>query len=79
MRGRVADLPDYRIGGAGTSVTLLSERAVRRGVPLHWPTSDELAVGSTFKFPTTYDVSLFVHLREAQGFIFEGEEELIGV
>jgi len=73
-------MADYRIGDAGTSVTILSERAVRRGVPLYWPNaSGKLIVGSTFKFPTDYDVTFFVQLREAQGFVFEGKEELIGV
>ena len=72
-------MPDYRIGDAGTSVTILSERAVRRGVPLHWSKGeDSLAMGSTFKFQTPYDVTLFMRLREAEGYVFEGKEELIG-
>lgn len=73
-------MSDYRIGEAGTTVTILSERAARRGVPLHWPKADaKLVVGSMFKFPIPYEVTLFMRLREAEGYVFEGKEELVGV
>lgn len=73
-------MSDYRIEQAGTSVTILSERAMKRGVPLHWSMSGgTLAVGSTFTFSTAYDVILFMRLREAEGYTFEGKEELVGV
>lgn len=71
-------MPDYRIGATGTSVMILSERAVRRGVPLHWLKGTErLAVGSTFTFPTAYDVNFFMREREAEGYVFEGKEEVV--
>jgi len=72
-------MPDYRIGDAGTSVTILSERAAKRGVPLHWSRGGaRLAVGSTFTFPTAYEVNFFMRLREAEGYIFDGKEALVG-
>lgn len=73
-------MSDYRIGEAGTSVTILSERAAKRGVPFRWMTGgNTLALGSTYSFPMAYDVTLFMRMREAEGYVFEGKEELIRV
>ena len=70
---------DYRIEDAGTSVTILSERALKRGVPMHWTIDGRLAVGSTFRFATAYDVAFFMRLREAEGYTFERKKELVSV
>jgi hypothetical protein len=35
-------------------------------------------VGSTFTFPTAYEVNFFMRLREAEGYIFDGKEALVG-
>ena len=65
---------DYRIVPDGTAVVHLSERSIRRasgsgpGVKLGW----------SMVFKSRYDTAEFVHAGEADGYIFEGKEYLVG-
>lgn len=66
----VAQEPDYRIEDDAHTITLLSERATRRG------TGPRPATGARLAFKTVDDVVKFIAAGKAEGFVFEGEESL---
>jgi len=64
-------MADYRIGPDATIVTFLSERATQRASGTNHP-----KVGHSVAFKTRRDTAEYVHVGEAEGFIFEGKEFL---
>ncbi len=63
---------DYRIERNGTVVVLESERATQRGI------GPKPQRGSRLAFRTKDDTAEFVRAGEAEGFIFEGKEFIVG-
>lgn len=63
-------MADYRVGGNGRAVTILSKRAAQRGL------GPRPKVGFSIIFETEYDTAQFVRASECEGYIFEGKEAL---
>jgi hypothetical protein len=66
-------MADYKVEPDGTAVKLLTERAVERG------TGPKPLLGWRMAFKTKHDVAQFVRDSEAEGYTFEGKENLAGV
>jgi hypothetical protein len=61
---------DYRVEPDGTAVALLSERSAQRG------TGPKPKPGWRMVFKTKRDTAQFVRAGEAEGYSFEGKENL---
>jgi hypothetical protein len=66
-------MADYRVEPDGTAAKLLTEHAAKRGIGPHPP------VGERIVFKTRHDTARFVQDSEAEGYTFEGKENLAGV
>jgi hypothetical protein len=65
-------MADYRVERDPTVVTILTERAAKRGVGTNPP------VGERMVFKTRHDAARFVRDSEAEGYTFIGKENLAG-
>jgi hypothetical protein len=65
-------MTDYKVGPDGTIVTLLSERATQRGI------GAKPQQGASLAFKTRHETAQFVRAGEAEGYTFEGKENIAG-
>ena len=66
-------MADYRVERDAAAVRILTEHAAKRGIGPHPP------VGERMAFKTRQDTARFVRDSEAEGYTFEGKENLAGV